>query len=107
MFLHSSRTRRLQEAKNIDQHRIGIEFSRRHSPREDERSRVRIVDTITVKHRGDIDRKRVALVDHVVNSGAKLARDHEQAAFELLIDFHFGIGFWRRKWLFSVFDPPV
>ena len=82
-------------------------FIRRHSPCENERGRVRSVNAIAVEHRGDIDRKCVVLVDHVVDLNAEFARNLEQAAFELLVDWGSGGSFGRRKWLLGVFDAPA
>lgn len=84
-----------------------MKFIRRHSPCENERSRVRSVDSIAIKHRGDINREQVVSVDHVIDLGAKLARNPEQVAFELLIDLRTDTGFGRRKWLFGVLDTPA
>lgn len=105
--LHSSRIRRLQEAKHADQYQHAMEFIRRHSPCEHERSRGRSIDAIAVEHRGDIDRKQGVLVHKVVDLGAKLTRNLEEAAFELLVDFRFGAGLDCRKWLFGVLDTPA
>ena len=84
-----------------------MNFIRRHSPCEDERSRVRSVDAITVEYCCDIDRKQAVLVNHVVDFGAELARNLEQVTFELLVSFHFGDGFGRRKWLLGVLDTSA
>lgn len=107
MALHSSRTRRLQEAKGIDQHQVTMKFIRRHSPCENERSRVRSVDGIAIKLRGDINRKQIVSVDHVIDLGAKLARNLEQVALELLVDLRTDTGCCRREWLFGVLDTPA
>lgn len=107
MVLHSSSTRRLYNVKGIDQHQATMKFVRRRLPCEKERNRVRRVDAIAIKHRGDIDRKQVVLVDRVVDLNAELARNLEQAALELLVDLGFGVGFRRRKRLLGVFDAPA
>ena len=77
VVLHSSRIRRLQEAKGTHQHQVDMSSNRRHSPCESERRRVRSIKAIAVEYRRDINRKQVVLVDHVVDLGAKLTRDFE------------------------------
>jgi hypothetical protein len=91
----------------MGQHQVDMILIHRHSPSENERSRVRSVKAVAVEHRGDVDRRQGVPVDHVVDLGAELARNFEQAAFELLVDLRFGTGLRRRKRLLGVLNGPA
>lgn len=103
-FIEDSAAAGSEEYRSASDFRV---FIRRHSPGENECGRVRNIEAIAVEYRGDIDRKQVVLVDHVVDLGTELARDLEQATFELLIDLHLGSSSGHGKWLLGVLDTPA